>query len=106
MDIVYGRREKKEIITSESTKAENLRAWKELLSSEEAKGFVSEVLEKSGILFGQTPKAKLINTFTNIALMVAAFVCVGVLGIYELAPEGTVGILAGIIIGYFFKKSD
>jgi hypothetical protein len=57
-------------------------------------------------LFGQTKDAKIIQTLSNIILMVVAFVCVGFLSFYELVPKGTTGVLSGIIIGYFFKKND
>jgi len=92
-------------IIEDSTTAENILAWKELLSSKEAKDFVNTVLDKSTALFGQTPSAKVIQTVANITLMVVAFGCVGALGYFKLVPEGTIGVLAGIIIGYFFKKN-
>lgn len=93
-------------IHNTSTKAENLRAWKELMSSNEAKEFISIVLEKSTVLFGQTSTARFTNTISNILLMVIAFLCVGALGFLGLVPEGTTGVLAGIIIGYFFKRNE
>ncbi len=91
-------------IISDSTTAENLTAWKELLSSPEAKDFVSLFMEKATVLFGQTTSSKIINTTTNIFLLVVAFACIGSLSYLKLIPEGTTGVLSGIIIGYFFKK--
>ena len=93
-------------ITSDSTTAENLKAWKELLSSTEAKDFVASIMEKATVLFGQTSNAKILAVATNITLMLTAFFCVGTLAYYKLVPEGTTGVLAGIIIGYFFKKNN
>jgi hypothetical protein len=90
----------------ESTQAENILAWKEILSSSESKDFCASILKGSAELFGQTKDAKIIQTLSNIILMVVAFVCVGFLSFYELVPKGTTGVLSGIIIGYFFKKND
>ena len=58
-------------IIEDSTTAENILAWKELLSSKEAKDFVNTVLDKSTVLFGQTPSAKAIQTAANIALLIS-----------------------------------
>lgn len=92
-------------LVNDSTTAENIKAWKELMSSNEAKEFMASFMEKAIILFGQTPGSKIVNTITNVSLMVVAFICVGTLAYYKLVPEGTTGVLAGIIIGYFFKKN-
>lgn len=96
--------EDKEVV-KDLTTAENLMAWKTLLSSTEAKDFVLSVMEGATVLFGQTASSKLINAITNLVLLVTAFICVGVLAYLKLVPDGTTGVLAGIIIGYFFKKS-
>jgi len=93
-------------IKQESTYADNILAWKELLGSNESKDFCTSLLESAAELFGQTKSAKIIQTISNIAFMVSAFVCVGLLSYYKLVPEGTTGVLSGIIIGYFFKKND
>jgi hypothetical protein len=92
-------------IIEDSTTAENIRAWKELLSSSEAREFVKSVLEKSTGLFGQTPSVKIVQTISNLVLMLAAFGCVGAMAYLKLVPDGTSGALAGIIIGYFFRKN-
>lgn len=92
-------------IIEDSTTAENILAWKELLGSKEAKEFVASSLEKATELFGQTRSAKIIQTVSNIAYMLVAFGCVGALAYFKLVPEGTTGALVGIIIGYFFKKN-
>lgn len=97
---------RQDLIEENSTTAENITAWKELLSSPEAKEFVNSVLEKAAVLFGQTHGSKIIKTITNIALMMVAFGCIGYLAEHKLVSEGTTGVLAGIIIGYFFKKES
>ncbi len=94
-----------DVIEEDSTTAENIHAWRELLSSEEAKNFVDSFMEKAAVIFGRTKSAMVIQTITNIALMITAFFCVGVLAYLKLVPEGTTGVLSGIIIGYFFKKN-
>ena len=92
-------------IIENSTTAENILAWKELLSSKEAKEFIAIVAEKSATLFGQTHSARIIQTLANLSFMLGAFACIGALGYFQLVPEGTIGALAGIVIGYFFKKN-
>jgi len=92
-------------VIEDSTTAENILAWKELLSSKEAKEFVASVFEKSTTLFGQTHSARIIQTLSNLALMVAAFACVGTLAYFKLVPEGTTGALVGMIVGFFFRKN-
>ena len=96
--------EEPEIIEN-STTAENVLAWKELLSSKEARDFVATVFERSTVLFGQTHSSNIIQTLTNLSFMVGAFACIGALAYFKLVPEGTIGALAGIVIGYFFKKN-
>ena len=88
-----------------STTAENLKEWKELLSSLEAKEFVNSILERLAIMFGKTSGAVTLNIIGNLLLMITAFGCVGLLAYFKLVPDGTTGVLAGIIIGYFFKKN-
>ncbi len=97
--------ENEEEVIEDSTTAENILAWKELLSSKEAKDFVASVLDKSTELFGQTRSSKIIQILANLAYMVVAFGAVGALAYFKLVPEGTTGALVGIIIGYFFKKN-
>lgn len=94
-----------EIVEDNSTTAENILAWKELLSSKEARDFVDSVLSKSTILLGQTPGARALQTILSIFFMIVAFGCVGALAYLKLVPEGTTGVLAGIIIGFFFKRN-
>lgn len=89
-----------------STTAENLEALKSLLSCNEAKESVAEFITKATTLFGQTKEQKIYQTLSHIFLMVSAFICIGILGYLELLSDGTIGVLAGIIIGYFFKKES
>lgn len=79
---------------------------KALLSSKEVKDSVISILAISADLYGHSPKAKKTQAMLNILLMVFAFGCVGTLAFLRLVPDGTTGVLAGIIIGYFFKKND
>ncbi len=81
-------------------------AVKELLSSKEAKESVDSWLEKTAKLFGQTAGSKLLVTFSSIAMMSIAFLCIGALGWFHLVSDGTTGALAGMIVGYFFKKNS
>ncbi len=90
----------------ESTQAENILAWKEILSSSESKDFCASILKGSAEFLEQTKSVKTTQIFLNITLMLAAFLCIGLLSFYKLVPEGTTGVLSGIIIGYFFKKND
>jgi hypothetical protein len=94
------------IVERQSTKAEEILAWKELLSSSEAKEFTAQALEGAAKFFGQTKSAKALQASINILMMLTAFVCIGALALKDLVPPGTTGVLAGIIIGYFFKKND
>jgi len=96
--------EPKEEIIEDSTTAENILAWKELLSSKEAKEFVDSLLRRSTQLFGQTYSAKIVNLCASVVLMLVAFVSIGALAYFKLIPEATTGVLAGIVIGYFFKR--
>lgn len=89
----------------DSTTAENIRAWKELLSSSEAKEFVASTMKELAILSGQTTGSKVLNLTGTLLTMTVAFICIGLLGYYDLVTDGTTGALAGMIIGYFFKKS-
>lgn len=93
-------------ITEDSTTAENIRAWKELLSSKESKEFVDSVLQRATVLFGQTQSAKLTNLVTSAALMLVAFGSIGTFAYLKLIPDSTTGVLAGIVIGYFFKRRN
>lgn len=93
-------------VLEDSTTAENILAYKELLSSKEAKEFVSVLMEKSVILFGQTHGAKILNFTASFLLMISAFFAIGLLAWLKLIPESTTGVLAGIIIGYFFKEKS
>jgi hypothetical protein len=93
-------------IGPESTYAENVRAWKELMSSAEARQFVETFFEKASALFGQTGKSIGAKTISSMSLMVTAFFCVGFFSWQGWVNEGTTGVLSGIIIGYFFKKQD
>lgn len=96
--------ELKEEIIEDSTTAENILAWKELLSSKEAKEFIDVLLDRSAQLFGQTHSAKVVNLCASVVLMLVAFVSIGVFAYLKLIPEATTGVLAGIVIGYFFKR--
>lgn len=93
-------------VIEDSTTAENIHAWRELLSSREAKDFIDTLLDKSTVLLGQNPTARITQTVLGMLFMMIAFGCVGALGYLKLVPEGTTGVLAGIIIGYFFKRHD
>ncbi len=90
---------KNNVNENKSTIAENILALKDFFSSEEMKIFVNGIIETY-------KKSSRSNILMNISFMVAAFACIGVLAYCELVPEGTTGVLAGIIIGYFFKKND
>lgn len=94
-----------EVIVEDSTTAENIQAWKELLSSSEAKEFAESFLDKCTVLFGQTPSQKWVALVSQLSFMVVAFLAIGALAYTKLIPEGTTGVLAGIIIGYFFKRN-
>ncbi len=84
---------------NKSTVAENILALKEFFSSEEIKIFVNGIM-----LVHKEYSWK--NTIINMVFMIAAFACIGLLAYFKLVAEGTTGVLAGIIIGYFFKKND
>ena len=64
------------------------------------------MLEKGAILFGQTKWQKIISTLADLAMMSVAFLCIGLLGWFHLVSDGTTGALAGMIVGYFFKKNS
>lgn len=68
-------------------------------TSEEVKIFFTGIMDAS-------KKSSRSNIRINIAFMVLAFACIGMLAYLKLMPEGTTGVLAGIIIGHFFKKND
>lgn len=91
-------------LIEDSTTAENILAWKELLSSKEAKEFIDALLQRSTQLFGQTHSAKIINLCASVVLMIVAFISIGTLAYLKLIPDATTGVLAGIVIGYFFKR--
>jgi hypothetical protein len=98
--------QKHEEVIEDSTTAENIHAWKELMSSPEAKNFVSATIKELTVLFGQTPGSKILNLTSTLLLMIVSFSCIGLLGYYDLVTDGTTGALAGMIIGYFFKKGS
>ena len=93
-------------VVEDSTTAENIHAWRELISSKEAKEFVTTAIKELAVLFGQTAEMKRLNVYTNILVMSVAFACIGLLGYHKLISEGTTGALAGMIVGYFFKKNN
>ncbi len=84
---------------NKSTMAENILALKDFFAEEEVKASLAWIVETY-------KKSSQSNVLINICFMIAAFVCIGALAYYELMPKGTTGVLAGIIIGYFFKKND
>ena len=87
-----------------STTAENLVAIKEIMVSSEAKEFTNDFFARLSVLFGATRTDKLINVGSSLLLMIVAFGFVGAFAYYKLIPDGTAGVLSGIIVGYFFKK--
>lgn len=89
-----------------SDPAELVRAWKELLSSEEAANCIDKVMGRLAVLMGKTPKTMNTENAWNLAFLLMAFTGVGVFAYLDLVPDGTTGVLAGIIIGYFFKRDD
>ncbi|MFP1681581.1 hypothetical protein ACLD0W_03665 [Alloalcanivorax sp. C16-1] len=98
--------EPEEDVVEDSTTADNILAWKELLSSKEAKEFIDALLQRSAQLFGQTHTAKIINLCASVLLMIVAFISIGGLAYLNLIPDATTGVLSGIVIGYFFKRGD
>ncbi len=84
---------------NKSTMAENILALKDFFAEKEVKASLIGIVETY-------KKSSQSNALINIFFMIAAFVCIGALAYCELMPKGTTGVLAGIIIGYFFKKND
>lgn len=98
--------EEVEPIENQSTKAENLRAWKELLSSPEVNDTIETIFEKLSTMFGRSPEAIKVSFYTDIGRMITAFIGIGTLAGFDLIADGTAGALVGIIIGYFFKRDS
>ncbi|MGE4157693.1 MAG: hypothetical protein AB7F75_01195 [Planctomycetota bacterium] len=90
--------------TTNSTTADNLTAWLELMRNAEVKAFMESFLKHAANLFGNTPEARKAKYWHNGIMLILSFACIGTLAYMNLISDGTTGVLAGIIVGYYFKK--